>query len=72
MTALSLAYFFSHNESYADKARSLLDAWMLDPALRMTPAIKFGQGTPGETNGTGGGMIEFTCASRGLVSLHQV
>ena len=72
MTALSLAYFFSHNESYADKACSLLDAWMLDPALRMTPAIKFGQGTPGETNGTGGGMIEFTCASRGLVSLHQV
>lgn len=51
----------THNETFADKACSLLDGWMLDPGLRMTPSIKYGQGTPGQTNGSGGGMIEFTC-----------
>jgi hypothetical protein len=53
----------THNESFADKACSLLEGWMLDPALRMTPTIKYGQGTPGQTNGSDGGMIEFTCES---------
>ncbi len=62
---LGLAYRVSKKREYAEHAALLTRVWFLDPALRMHPHLKFGQGIPGINDGRGIGIIE----TRGLPDL---
>jgi hypothetical protein len=56
--SLSLAYFFSDNEKYAEHAVHLLKTWFINPDTRMNPNLNFGQSIPGITDGRAEGLIE--------------
>ena len=56
--ALSLAYYFTDDARYADKAAQLLRVWFLDPATRMNPNARFAQGVPGRTPGRAEGVLD--------------
>jgi hypothetical protein len=56
---LSLAYFFSDNDAYAQKSITLLKAWFINPETKMNPNLNFGQGIPGVNTGREFGIIEF-------------
>lgn len=53
VATLSLAYYFSGDERYADKAAQLLEAWFLDPATAMNPNLEYAQTVPGLNGGKG-------------------
>ncbi len=55
---LSLGYFFTTNEEYAEHAARLLRVWFLDPATRMNPNLNYAQGIPGLEKGRGFGIID--------------
>jgi hypothetical protein len=55
---LSLAWFFSGKEDYAEKAAELLRVWFLDPETLMNPHLNYGQSIPGRTEGRFIGIID--------------
>eukprot|EP00045_Choanoeca_perplexa_P002990 m.28050 g.28050 ORF g.28050 m.28050 type:complete len:322 (-) comp11807_c0_seq1:193-1158(-) len=60
LQTLSLAYYFSGNETFASKACQLVDVWFVNPNTYMTPYLKYGQSHPGTNKGSCSGMIEWT------------
>ncbi len=58
MQALSLGYYLTGDERYAERAGLLVRTWFLDPDTRMAPNLDFAQGIPGRVDGRGEGVIE--------------
>lgn len=55
---LALAYFYTDDARYADKAASVVRAWFLDPATRMNPNMNYAQAVPGRENGRAEGVLD--------------
>src|SRR5829696_763387 len=61
---LSLGYFFTGNEAYAEKAAEILRMWFIDPKTKMNPNLEFAQAIPGQNTGRGIGIIETRMLTR--------
>jgi len=63
MNKLSMAFYFSGDKKYADKAKSIIRTWFIDETTKVNPNIKYGQGIPGEVEGRKFGMIDWKSIS---------
>ncbi len=57
---LTLAWFFTENGIYAQKAAELLRVWFLDEETLMNPHLEYAQAIPGRTPGRFIGVIDAT------------
>ena len=57
---LSLAWYYTGNRAYAERARLDLRTWFLDAATRMNPNMNYTQFIPCVVDGRGTGIIEFS------------
>ena len=53
VTTLSLAWYYSGDERYAQKAAEQLRVWFIDKATRMNPNLNYAQTIPGKYDGKG-------------------
>lgn len=53
VTTLSLAWYFSGEEKYAQKATELIRVWFFNKETRMNPNLNYAQMIPGHNNGKG-------------------
>ena len=53
VSELSLCYFFTEDEKYAEKAVSLLRVWFMDESTRMNPNMEYAQYVPGHNGDRG-------------------
>lgn len=58
VTVLSLAYFYSGDRRYADKAALLIRTWFLDPKTAMNPNARFAQAVMGREDGRAEGVLD--------------
>ncbi|MDR9830368.1 alginate lyase family protein [Vibrio sp. FNV 38] len=56
--SLTLAYYFSGEKKYAEKAATMLRVWYLNEDTQMNPNMNYGQAVPGLTPGRAIGIIE--------------
>lgn len=62
---LSLAWYFTQDKRYAEKAADQLKTWFLMPDTRMNPNLAYAHATAGINDGRGSGIID----SRALVKV---
>lgn len=55
---LGLAYYFTNEKKYAQKAADLLRVWFLDSATRMNPNLNHAQCRPGHNQGSNSGILD--------------
>jgi len=55
---LGLAYYFTGNEAYAQKAAQLATVWFLAPETRMNPNFEYAQAVPGKNPGRPAGVLD--------------
>jgi hypothetical protein len=55
---LALAYYFTGDERYADRAATQLRAWFLDSATKMNPHLRYSQLVRGNPEERGSGIID--------------
>jgi hypothetical protein len=61
---LSLAYYYSGDPRFAERAARLVRTWFLDPKTRMNPNMNFAQAVPGREPGRAEGVIDTTRLAR--------
>ncbi|WP_171650543.1 alginate lyase family protein [Paenibacillus foliorum] len=58
VSILSLAYYYTNDNKYADRAALLLKTWFIDPETKMNPNMNYAQGVGGAENGRKEGVLE--------------
>lgn len=58
VSSLSLAYFLTDKQEYAEHAALLLKTWFINPETKMNPNMRYAQGVPGLTDGRKEGVLE--------------
>lgn len=58
VNTLSLAYYFSNNEAYAQKAINFVNTWFLDEKTKMNPHLAYAQMVPGNPKSRSSGILD--------------
>lgn len=59
LNKLTMAYYFSGDIKYAEKAKSIIKIWFIDEATKVNPNVTYGQGIPRVIEGRRAGIIEW-------------
>ncbi|WP_032096201.1 MULTISPECIES: alginate lyase family protein [unclassified Alteromonas] len=60
LEVLTLAFYFSENAVYLEKAKDIVETWFINNDTKMNPNVDYGKAIPGKTGGTNFSIIDWT------------
>ncbi len=60
LNTLNLAYVYSEDTKYLNKAKEIVHTWFVNPATKMNPNVDYGKAIPGKADGTNFAVIDWT------------
>lgn len=58
LETLALAYYYTNNTKYAQRAVEMIQIWIINDATKMNPHLKYAQGIPGTVPGRALGILD--------------
>ncbi|WP_016957744.1 alginate lyase family protein [Catenovulum agarivorans] len=69
---LNLAFYFSEDLRYLEKAKEIVKTWFVDDATKMNPNVNHGSAVPGKSDGSGFGILQWNSIGNVITSVQLI
>ncbi|QCT04045.1 hypothetical protein E6C60_3334 [Paenibacillus algicola] len=72
LDTLTLAYYFTEDQTYINKAKEIVQVWFINEETKVNPNINYGKARPGTEDGTNFAVIDWTDIGKVITAIQML